>query len=66
MKVDEVEKKVDEKYLEIKGLLLKSDKSVTPSSLLLKDLVESMEQVADSCDDMADYVRILTITKKTS
>jgi predicted phosphate transport protein (TIGR00153 family) len=67
MKVDDVEKKADEKYLKIKGLLLKSDKFVTPSSLLmLKDLVESMEQVADSCDDTADYVRILTITKETS
>ncbi len=66
-KVDEVEKKVDEKYLIIKGLLLKSDNVVTPSSLLmLKDLVESMEQVADSCDDTADYVRVLTIAKEKS
>ncbi len=64
-KVDDVEKKVDEKYLNIKGLLLKSDSVVTPSSLLLlKDLVESMEQVADSCDDTADYVRVLTIAKE--
>jgi len=67
MKVDDVEKKADEKYLKIKGLLLKSDKAVTPPMLLLlKDMVESMEQVADSCDDTADYVRILTITKETS
>jgi predicted phosphate transport protein (TIGR00153 family) len=66
-KVDDVEKKADEKYLKIKGLLLKSDKFVTPSMLLLlKDLVESMEQVADSCDDTADYVRILTITKEAA
>lgn len=66
-KVDDVEKKADEKYLKIKGLLLKSDKFVTPSTLLLlKDLVESMEQVADSCDDTADYVRILTITKEAA
>jgi len=67
MKVDDVEKKADEKYLKIKGLLLKSDKAVTPPMLLLlKDMVESMEQVADTCDDTADYVRILTITKETS
>jgi predicted phosphate transport protein (TIGR00153 family) len=67
MKVDDVEKKADEKYLKIKGLLLKSDKAVTPPMLLLlKDMVESMEQVADSCDDTADYVRILTITKEPS
>ena len=67
MKVDDVEKKADEKYLKIKGLLLKSGKDVTPPMLLLlKDMVESMEQVADTCDDTADYVRILTITKETS
>jgi predicted phosphate transport protein (TIGR00153 family) len=66
-KVDDVEKRVDEKHLRIKGLLLKSDKEVTPSTLLmLKDLVESMEQVADNCDDTADYVRVLTITREAS
>jgi len=66
-KVDQVEKRVDEKHLKIKGLLLKSDKEVAPSALLiLKDLVESMEQVADSCDDTADYVRVLTITREAS
>jgi predicted phosphate transport protein (TIGR00153 family) len=66
-KVDEVEKRVDEKNLKIKGLLLKSDKDVAPSALLvLKDLVESMEEVADSCDDTADYVRVLTITREAS
>jgi len=66
-KVDEVEKKVDENNLKIKGILLKSDKEVTPSTLfILKDLVESMEEVADSCDDTADYVRVLTITREAS
>jgi len=66
-KVDEVEKRVDEKHLKIKGILLKSDKEVAPSTLLmLKDLVESMEQVADNCDDTADYVRVLTITREAS
>jgi predicted phosphate transport protein (TIGR00153 family) len=66
-KVDEFEKRADEKNLHIKSLLLKSDKEVTPSALfVLKDLVESMEEVADSCDDTADYVRILTITRESS
>jgi len=66
-KVDDVEKKADEKHFKIKGLLLKSDRDVAPSTLLiLKDLVESMEQVADNCDDTADYVRVLTITRETS
>jgi len=66
-KVDDVEKRVDDKNLKIKGLLLKSDKEVNPSTLfILKDLVESMEEVADSCDDTADYVRVLTITREAS
>lgn len=66
-KVDEVEKKVDENHLTIKGILLKSDKEVNPSTLfILKDLVESMEEVADSCDDTADYVRVLSITREAS
>jgi len=65
-KVDAVEKRVDENNLKIKGILLKSDKEVAPSTLfILKDLVESMEEVADSCDDTADYVRVLTITRET-
>jgi len=63
--VDEVEKKVDKKNLQIKGIMLKSDKEVAPSALLiLKDLVESMEQAADYCDDTADYVRVLAITRQ--
>ena len=66
-KVDEFEKHADEKNLHIKTLLLKSDKDVAPSALfVLKDLVESMEEVADSCDDTADYVRVLTITRESS
>jgi len=63
--VDEVEKKVDKKNLQIKSIMLKSDKEVAPSALLiLKDLVESMEQAADYCDDTADYVRVLAITRQ--
>ena len=67
MKVDECEKRADERNLNIKALLLKSDKDVAPSALfVLKDLVESMEEVADSCDDTADYIRVLTITRESS
>jgi len=32
-----------------------------PSKVIfLKDLLESMERIADTCDDTADYIRILT------
>ncbi len=66
-KVDNIESKVDEKYLKMKGLLLKHSREIDPAALLmLRDLIESMEQVADSCDDTADYVRILTVTRETA
>jgi len=62
-KVEEEENKVDRKYLEIKSLLIKYGEEVNPSLLImLKDLAESMEQVADSCADTADYVRVLTVS----
>jgi predicted phosphate transport protein (TIGR00153 family) len=61
-KVDAFEGKVDKDYLKVKGLFIKYGSKVDPGVLLnLKDLVESMECVADSCDDTADYVRILTV-----
>jgi predicted phosphate transport protein (TIGR00153 family) len=66
-KVDQVEGRVDEKYLQMKGLLLKHSREIDPAALLmLRDLIESMEQVADSCDDTADYVRILTVARETA
>jgi len=66
-KVDQVEDKVDQKYLKIKGLLLKHGEEINPGVLLmLIDLMETMEHVADTCDDTADYVRILTVTRETA
>lgn len=65
-KVDQIESKVDEKYLKMKGLLLKHSREIDPAALLmLRDLIEDMEEVADSCDDTADYVRILTVARET-
>lgn len=65
-KIDAIEHSVDEKYLEEKVLLLKhSDKMDSATILLVKDLIEEMEHVADSCDDTADYVRILTVARET-
>jgi len=66
-KVDQVEKKVDDEYLVTKSLLLKHGKDVNPATLMiLKDLLESMEEVADSCADTADYVKILTVARETA
>jgi len=66
-KVDYIESKVDEKYLKMKELLLKHSREIDPAALLmLRDLIEDLEEIADSCDDTADYVRILTVTRETS
>lgn len=65
--IDEIEGRVDEKYLKSKALLLKhSNKMDAATILLLKDLIEEMEHVADACDDTADYVRILTVAREAA
>jgi len=66
-KVDQIEDKVDQKYLKIKRLLLKHGSEISSGVLLiLRDLAEAMEHVADTCDDTADYVRILTVARETA
>lgn len=63
--IDKIEGEIDEKYQEIKELLLQhSDKMTAATVLFLRDLAEEMEHVADSCDDTADYVRILAATRE--
>ena len=65
-KVDIFEGKVDKDYLKLKGLFVKYGSKIDPGVLLnLRDLLESMECVADSADDTADYVRILTVARET-
>jgi predicted phosphate transport protein (TIGR00153 family) len=64
-KVEEKETEVDKIFLEIKSLLIKYGEKVNPAVLILsKDLLDSMEEAADSCADTADYIRILTVTFK--
>ena len=65
--IDEIEGRVDEKYLKSKALLLKyANKMDAATIMLLKDLIEEMEPVADACDDTADYVRILTVAREAT
>ena len=65
--IDKIEGKVDEKYLKSKEMLLEHSKETDAATiLLLKDLIEEMEHVADACDDTADYVRILTVSREAS
>jgi predicted phosphate transport protein (TIGR00153 family) len=64
-KVEEEETKADMKYLEIKALLLKYGEKVNPAALLLlKDLLDAMEDAADGCADTGDYIRVLTVSYK--
>ncbi len=63
--IDKIEGDIDEKYHEIKELLLQhSNKMNVAGVLFLRDLAEEMEHVADSCDDTADYVRILAAARE--
>jgi predicted phosphate transport protein (TIGR00153 family) len=63
-KVDEQESIVDEEYLKARTLLLKYDKKLGIATLLiLNDLVKCMENIADTCADTADYIRVLAIGK---
>ena len=64
-KIDQIEHRADEKYVKSKSLLLKHSNEMDAATiLLLKDLIEEMEHVADACDDTADYVRILTVARE--
>ena len=64
-KVEDEENKVDKKHLEIKSLLLKLGVGINPAILLiLKDLLDSMEEAADRCADTGDYIRVLTVSFK--
>ena len=64
-RVEEEENKVDKKFLEIKSLLLSYGDKLNPASLiLLKDLLDSMEEATDRCADTGDYIRVLTVSFK--
>lgn len=63
--IDKIEGEIDEKYQDIKELLLRHSEEMSAATILfLRDLAEEMEHVADSCDDTADYVRILATTRE--
>jgi len=62
--VDKQEHIVDDYYLEVKALLLRSTEKLNCATMLiLKDLLECMEQIADTCADAADYIRVLAVGK---
>lgn len=61
-RVDKIESRVDEKYLEGKRLLLERKELDCAVLIVLKELFDFMEEVADSCCDTSDYVRILAVS----
>jgi predicted phosphate transport protein (TIGR00153 family) len=66
MQIDAIEGKVDEEYLETKSMFLAHVKEIDAASFLfLRDMIEELEHVADSCDDTADYVRILAVARES-
>lgn len=57
--VDKFEERIDEQYLTLRGVLVKSE-GLKPGVLIaLRDLLEFLERAADMCADTADYVRLL-------
>jgi predicted phosphate transport protein (TIGR00153 family) len=65
MEIDKVEGKVDEEYLETKGMFLVHVREIDSASFLfLRDMLEELEHVADACDDTGDYVRILAVARE--
>ena len=61
-KVDEIEGRVDDKYLKAKWLLLQQKELDVATILVLKDLLDLLEQIADTSCDTADYIRVLTVS----
>ena len=60
-KVDEIEGRIDKDYLATKKLFIRYSRQIDPGTLLiLNNLIEFMEQAADTCADTADYITVLT------
>jgi uncharacterized protein Yka (UPF0111/DUF47 family) len=60
LEVDEWEHKVDDQNLKVRTLLITESAGTDAATLItLRDLLSSMEEVADSCADTADYIRVL-------
>ncbi len=61
-KVDAIEESIDEEHYKSKLLLIKYTKKIDCVTLMiLKDLTEFMERIADMCADTADHIRVLAI-----
>jgi predicted phosphate transport protein (TIGR00153 family) len=56
-KVEEIEGRIDNEYLETKSLFIKyADHVNSGAMIILDDLIEFLEEAADMCADTADYI----------
>jgi len=64
-KVEELEEKADEADINNRRMLMKYSNKITPIGLvvLLDDFNHALEEVADACEDAADYIRAIAIRK---
>ena len=60
-KVEQIEGKIDEEYLETKSSFVKYGDQINSGAMVIfDDLVEFIEHAADMCADTADYIVILS------
>ena len=60
-KVEEIEGRIDNEYLETKSLFIKyADHVNSGAMIILDDMIEFLEEAADMCADTADYITILS------
>lgn len=59
--VDEIERKVDANYRSLDMDVL-DDKMSIPTMLLLRDILENLEKIADIGVDVADLIRVLAVS----
>lgn len=60
-KVEEIEHRIDEDYLNTKKLFIKYGEKMSAGAIVIfDDLIEFIEQAADMCADTADYIVILS------
>jgi len=64
--VERLEEEVDELYMEARKVFARLDpgKISTPVLILLRDLLDAVENVADWCENSCDQIRIISVVLK--
>jgi predicted phosphate transport protein (TIGR00153 family) len=61
--VERLEEKVDDLFENSRQLLAREEKLNIGAAILMNDLLEAIENVADRCEDACDQVRIITVRR---